>query len=280
MTRRWLVTGGSSGLGRALAEAVAASGDLVAVTARRTAALDTLVAAWPEHIVPIPLELRDADACEEAVRIACDRLGGVDVLVNNAGGGLFGAVEEVSDAELRDQLEVLVVGPWRMTRLVLPGMRARGAGCVVNVSSLGGRMPFPGLASYVTGKHALEGMSQALAAEVGGFGVRVLVVEPGVFATRYGASLAEPAAPVPAYAEVNGPMLAEFRGMADNPEYGRPEDFAAAVLALVRAEAPVPVRVPVGEDAYAYLEAVTEAGHAEFAAARALTRDLRAAPPR
>ncbi|MER6387288.1 SDR family oxidoreductase [Streptomyces sp. NPDC001523] len=272
MGRRWLVTGCSSGLGRALATAAAQAGDQVAVTARKLASLEDLVRAWPGHITPIALELRDARQCEEAVRTAADRMGGIDVLVNNAGSGLFGTVEEVSDAELRDQIETLLVGPWRLTRLVLPLMRAQGGGHIVNISSLGGRMAFPGLASYVAGKHALEGMCQALAAEVAPFGVRVTAVEPGVFATRYGSSLAEAAHRLPDYAEATGEMLGGFRAMEDNAEYGRPEDFADRVLAVVASDAPTPLRVPVGEDAYAYLEAAEQAAREEFAAARALVR--------
>ncbi|MGI5447014.1 SDR family oxidoreductase [Streptomyces sp. CA-243310] len=272
MGRRWLVTGGSSGLGRALATAAARAGDQVAVTARKLASLDDLVQAWPGHITPIAMELRDARQCEEAVRTAADRMGGIDVMVNNAGSGLFGTVEEVSDAELRDQIETLLVGPWRLTRLVLPLMRAQGGGHIVNISSLGGRMAFPGLASYVAGKHALEGMCQALAAEVAPFGVRVTAVEPGVFATRYGSSLAEAAHRLPDYAEATGEMLGGFRAMEDNEEYGRPEDFADRVLAVVASDAPTPLRVPVGEDAFAYLEAAEQAAREEFAAARALVR--------
>ncbi|MFD9377455.1 SDR family oxidoreductase [Streptomyces sp. NPDC059999] len=272
MGRRWLVTGCSSGLGRALATAAARAGDQVAVTARKLASLEDLVQAWPGQITPIAMELRDAHQCEEAVRTAADRMGGIDVLVNNAGSGLFGTVEEVSDAELRDQIETLLVGPWRLARLVLPSMRAQGGGHIVNISSLAGRMAFPGLASYVAGKHALEGMCQALAAEVAPFGVRVTAVEPGVFATRYGSALAEAAHRLPDYAEATGEMLGGFRAMEDNEEYGRPEDFADGVLAIVASDAPTPLRVPIGEDAYAYLEAVEQAAREEFAAARALAR--------
>lgn len=270
MARRWLVTGCSSGLGQALAAAAAAAGHRVAVTARKTAALDDLAAAWPGRITPIALELRDAAQCEEAVRTAADRLGGIDVLVNNAGGGLFGAVEEVSDAELRDQLETLVVGPWRLARLVLPFMRAQGHGHIVNVSSLAGRMAFPGLGAYGAGKYALEGMSQALAAEVAPHGVRVTVVEPGGFATRYGTSLAEAGRRMPAYAESTGAMLDAVRVMADDTATGRPEDFAARVLDIVAAGAPTPLRVPIGDDAYAYIDMAEQAAREELAAARAL----------
>ncbi|WP_329561048.1 SDR family oxidoreductase [Kitasatospora sp. NBC_01266] len=268
--RRWLVTGCSSGLGRALATAAAGAGDRVAATARRPGDLEGLVRAWPERIVPIALDVCDADQCEQAVRTAADRLGGIDVLVNNAGSGLFGAVEEVGDAELREQLEVLLLAPWRLVRLVLPLMRAQRSGHIVNVSSLAGRMAFPGLAAYVTGKFALEGMSQALAGEVAEHGIRVTVVEPGGFATGYGSSLAQAAHRLPAYQRSTGELLPAFRGMADNPDLGRPEDFADAVLRLVAADPPGPLRVPVGADAFSYLEAVERAAREELAAARAV----------
>ncbi|MFE4860489.1 SDR family oxidoreductase [Streptomyces sp. NPDC056670] len=275
MGRRWLITGCSSGLGRALAAAAAEAGDDLAVTARKTADLEELAAAWPGRIVPVPLELRDATSCDEAVRTAVDRLGGIDVLVNNAAVGLFGAVEEVSDAELRDQLETLLVGPWRLTRRVLPLMRAQGHGHILNISSVVGRIAFPGLAAYVAGKHALEGMSQALAIEAAPHNIRVTVLEPGMFATRYGTSLAEARRRIPAYDGTNREMLEGTRGLVDNPDTGRPGDFAARVLDIVTAEGPTPLRIPIGDDAYGYLEADEQASREEFAAARIIARGPR-----
>ncbi|MCB5168372.1 SDR family oxidoreductase [Streptomyces bambusae] len=272
MGRRWLVTGCSSGLGHALATAAARAGDELVVTARKTADLADLAAAWPGRISPVPLELRDTASCEDAVRTAVDRLGGIDVLVNNAGVGLFGAVEEVSDAELRDQLETLLVGPWRLTRLVLPLMRAQGHGHVLNVSSVAGRIAFPGLAAYIAGKHALEGMSQALAAEAAPHGIRVTVIEPGMFATRYGTAMTEARHRVPAYDGTNREMLEGARGIAENPETGRPEDFAARVLDIVAAEGPTPLRIPVGDDAYGFLDLAEQAAREELAAARSLVK--------
>lgn len=250
----------------------------MAVTARDVTALEGLFSAWPEQVVPIPLELRDADQCEEAVRTAAERLGGIDVLVNNAGGGLVGAVEEVTDAEVRDQLETLVVAPWRLVRLVLPLMRAQGHGHIVNVSSLAGRMAFPGLGAYGAGKYALEGMSQSLAAEVAAEGIRVTVVEPGCFATRYGTTISESDRRVSAYAGTTSGTMEALRGMAQDPATGRPEDYAARVLDIVAAEGPTPLRVPIGDDAYVYLEAVEQASREELDAARALTDGVRARP--
>ncbi|WP_055588459.1 SDR family oxidoreductase [Peterkaempfera griseoplana] len=268
MARRWLITGCSSGLGRALAAAAAQSGDLVVASARRPADVEDLARSYPDQVTTVPLDVCDPAQCEAAVAYTVGCLGGVDVLVNNAATGLLGTVEEVSDEELRVQLDLLVVAPWRLARLVLPSMRRQGAGHIVNVSSLAGRMAFPGLSAYVAGKYALEGMSQALAVEAAGFGVRVTVVEPSQFATRYGAALTEAAVRIPAYAEVTRPMREGMRGMEDNPDLGRPETFASHVLRLV-ASADTPTRVPVGEDAYAFLEAAEKAAQRELQAARA-----------
>ncbi|MEU6239178.1 SDR family oxidoreductase [Kitasatospora sp. NPDC047058] len=270
MTRRWLVTGCSSGLGHALAAAAAEAGDRVVATARRPADLEELVRASPDRIVPVVLDVRDGGQCEAAVARAVDLFGGLDVLVNNAGNGVFGAVEEVTDGELRDQLETLVVGPWRLARLVLPLMRTQGAGTILNVSSLAGRMAFPGLAAYVTGKHALEGMTQALAAEAEAFGIRVAALEPGGYATRYGTSLTDAAGRSPHYASFTDPMRGLLATMAEGPTVGRPEDFARLVLRIVAAPGPLPVRIPVGPGSHAYLEAGQEAAAAELTAARAL----------
>ncbi|KUN38110.1 short-chain dehydrogenase [Streptomyces longwoodensis] len=272
MTRRWLVTGCSSGLGRALADAAAEAGDLVIATARRPATLNDLVDRYPDRLSTVALDVCDADQCEAAVAHAVDRFGGVDVLVNNAGSGLFGAVEEVSDDELREQLEVLTVAPWRLTRLTLPLMRRQGYGHIVNVSSIAGRIGLPGLSAYVAGKYALEGMSQALAAEVAPFGIRVHAVEPGGFATRYGTSLTEAAHRIPAYAQSTGDVEAGLRGMSTNPDLTHPEVFAHHVLRLV-ASPTAPLRVPIGADAYTFLEAAEAAGTAELAAAQAFIED-------
>ncbi|WP_371483430.1 SDR family oxidoreductase [Kitasatospora sp. NBC_00315] len=271
MTRRWLVTGCSSGLGYALAEEVARSGDRVVATTRRPGALAPLLEEFPGRITEALVDVTDAEQCRAVVELAVERLGGLDVLVNNAGSGLFGAVEEVSDDELRAQLELLVVAPWRLTREVLPLMRAQGGGHVVNVSSLAGRTSFPGLAAYSAGKYALEGMSQALATEAAAFGVRVTVLEPGGFATRYGTSMRQAAAGVPAYGSVVGPMLDSLRGMERNDELNRPEDFAALVRRLV-ATSGTPLRLPVGEDAFGYLDVLEAAAATELADAKAFVR--------
>ena len=269
MARRWLITGCSRGLGRALAEAAAQAGEQVAVTARGTASLAPLVEAYPGNVVPLALDVRDAAQCAEVVAAAHDRLGGIDVLVNNAGIGLFGAVEETGDAELRDQFETLVFGPWRLVRLVLPHMRAQHGGHIVNVSSSGARSMMPGLAAYLSAKQALESMSQALVTEVAPFGIRVTVVEPGPYATDYGKAMTETTAKLDAYGAV-APFIDLFRGLAENPIAGRPEDYARALLRILDTPAPTPLRIPLGSGAAEMADAALHAARDEFEAAQAL----------
>ncbi|MEV4557527.1 SDR family oxidoreductase [Kitasatospora sp. NPDC049285] len=277
MARGWLITGCSSGLGLALTRAVLEAGDSVVATSRRASPLEALAAEFPDRLTVTRLELTDPGACAAAVELAQDRLDGIDVLVNNAAVGLFGAVEEISDAELREQLEVLAVAPWRLSRLVLPLMRARGGGHIVNVSSLAGRTGFAGLGAYVAGKFALEGMSLTLAAEAAPFGVRVTVMEPGGFATSYGTSMTEAADRLPVYTEALAPMHGALRGMADNAELNRPEHFAELVLRAV-ADPAAPLRLPVGPDAYGFLTAAHAAEAADLAAGQALSGALQPAP--
>ncbi|MER7278138.1 SDR family oxidoreductase [Dactylosporangium sp. NPDC000244] len=249
MTRRWLITGCSTGLGRALAEAVAASGQQVLATARRPEVLEELRDRYPRTLATCVLDVRDPDDCHNAVHAALARYGGVDVLVNNAGIGHFGAVEEVTDAELEAQLAVNLVAPWRLTRMVLPLMRAQGFGDIVMVSSMAGRMAMPGLGAYAVGKFALEGLVETLALELAGSGVHVTAVEPGMFATEWGSSLTESAEHVSAYSGVTEPMRAGLRALKSLPMSSPPEVFAAAVLRYIAADER-PVRLPVGEDAW------------------------------
>ena len=278
MARTWLVTGCSSGLGQALAAAAAQAGHRVAATARDPRTLTPLTSAWPEQITPLTLDVRDPDQCAAAVTAAEQHLGAIDVLVNNAGGGLFGAVEEVGDEELRGQFETLVAGPWRLIRLALPAMRARGAGHILNISTTGARAPVPGLAAYLSCKQALDAMSVALAAETAPFGIRVSVLEPGPFATNYGNALAETAVRLPAYSAVAN-VLGMFRGMSDNPAIGNPEDYARTVLRLVETEPPTPLHVPIGPGAIEMLTAALEAARTELAAAQTLTEPSAAPTP-
>src|ERR1051326_7762865 len=168
-----LITGCSSGIGRALASVMASRGARVVATARDLGSIADLDLMGMKTV---RLDVTDSASVEAALKAA----GPVDVLVNNAGYGLEGAIEEVSDDELREQYATNVFGPWRLCRAVLPGMRQRGRGAIVNISSAGGRAPFPGLGAYRSSKFALEGWSWTLHFEVARFGIRVLIVEPGL----------------------------------------------------------------------------------------------------
>lgn len=156
-------------------------------------------------------------------------------------------------------------------------MRAQGHGHILNVSSVVGRTTFPGLGAYTVGKHAVEGMSQALAMEAAPHNISVTVLEPGMFATRYGTSLTEAEQRISAWDATNRPMLEGTRGLAANPETGRPEDFAEQIIAIVSSGTPTPQRLPVGEDAYGYPGLAERAHRAKFAAAQARTKDTRSA---
>ena len=163
MTRVWLITGANSGFGRAITEAAVAAGDVVVATARKVAAVDDLAGAHPGQVDALPLDVTDPAAIDATVLDVIARHGRIDVLVNNAGRSHVGAAEETTDAELRDLFEVHLFGPAALTRAVLPHMRSRRAGAIVQMSSMGGQLSFAGFAAYSATKFALEGMSEALA---------------------------------------------------------------------------------------------------------------------
>ncbi|MFD8082922.1 oxidoreductase [Kitasatospora sp. NPDC059722] len=246
--RVWLITGANSGFGQAIAEAAIAAGDSVVAAARRPEALDGLVAAHPGRVVPVRLDVTDGERIPAAVAEALERFGRIDVLVNNAGRGLIGAVEEYTDRELRDLMELHFFGPAALTRAVLPHLRAQGSGAVVQMSSMGGRFSFPGVGAYSATKFALEGLSEALAQEVAGFGVKVLIVEPGAFRTGFagGGALAH-ATPIAAYDPVVGPVRTGLPD-SDGKQPGDPAKAAAAILAALDAEH-TPLRLALGSDA-------------------------------
>ncbi|MGW2255359.1 oxidoreductase [Kitasatospora sp. NPDC001660] len=246
--RVWLITGANSGFGQAIAEAAIAAGDTVVAAARRPETLKGLADAHPGRVVPVRLDVTDPAQIAAAVEDALSRFGRIDVLVNNAGRGLIGAVEECADRELRDLMELHFFGPAALTRAVLPHMRERGSGAVVQMSSMGGRFSFPGVGAYSATKFALEGLSEALAQEVAGFGVKVLIVEPGAFRTGFagGGALAR-TTPIAAYEPVVGPVRTGLPD-SDGKQPGDPARAAAAILAALAAER-TPLRLALGNDA-------------------------------
>lgn len=260
----WFITGTSSGFGRVIAETALQAGGTVVAAARRPEALDDLVAAHPGRVSAVALDVTDTARIPDVVAEVVDRHGRIDVLVNNAGRALIGAVEETTDQELRDLMDVHFFGPAALTRAVLPHMRAQKSGAIVQITSMGGRISFPGVSAYSATKFALEGLSESLAAEVAPFGITVLIVEPGAFRTGLQGTAMQMSAELPEYADVVGPVRASMRAV-DGNQPGDPAKAAAAIIAALAAEHP-PLRLPLGSDAADSISARTAADQADFAA--------------
>lgn len=241
MSKVWFVTGSSRGFGRQFVEAALKRGDRVAATARNAETLADLVAAHGHAILPLPLDVTDRAAATAAVQQAHDHFGRLDVVVNNAGYGLFGAVEELTEQQVRDQIETNFLGALWVTQAALPLLRAQGSGHIVQISSVGGIVAFPTLGAYNASKWALEGLTEALAQEVSGFGIKVTLVEPGGFATDWAGSSAAHAGPLSAYEPVRQALAAGWSEMRP----GDPAAAAPALLKVVDAENP-PLRVVFG----------------------------------
>lgn len=242
--KTWFITGASRGFGHHWAAAALERGDRVAATARDLSTLDDLVAAHGDAILPLRLDVTDRAADFAAVAEANARFGRLDVVVNNAGYGQFGMVEELSEAELRAQLETNLFGAFWVTQAALPIMRAQGGGHILQVSSIGGISAFADLGAYHASKWALEGFSQALAQEVAGFGIHVTLIEPGGYATDWGGSSARHATPLAAYDDARAARARQRSGQ--KPGAGDPAASASAVLAVVDAENP-PLRMFLGD---------------------------------
>lgn len=260
----WLITGCSTGLGRALGEAVIAAGHQVAVTARDVSAVADL-AEGNDRVLPVALDVTDPAQVREAVRAVEARFGGVDVLVNNAGYGYRAAVEEGDDDDVRRLFETNVFGPVSMIKAVLPGMRERRSGAIVNISSIGVQLTAPGSGYYAATKAALEGISGSLRGELAPLGISVTVVEPGGFRTDFtGRSLTESRTVIDDYAETAGK-----RRKAQDTSHGRqpgdPAKAATAIIAAVEADEP-PAFLLLGSDALGGYRKAQEARTAEIAA--------------
>ncbi|WP_369360818.1 oxidoreductase [Streptomyces sp. cg2] len=260
----WLVTGASSGFGRAIAEAAVAAGDTVIGTARRPEGLADLVAAHPDRVEAIALDVTDGGRTDVVAADVLARYGRVDVLVNNAGRTQVGAFEETTDQELRDLFELHVFGPARLTRALLPQMRERGSGSIVNISSFGGQLSFAGFSAYSATKAALEQLSEGLADEVAPFGIKVLIVEPGAFRTDlFGKGSAHFSREHPAYAEKVGATRKLVQdGAGTQP--GDPVKAAAAIRLALDAEN-TPLRLALGGDAVDFLVGHLDSVRSELA---------------
>ena len=249
----WLITGSSSGFGRILAELALARGDAVVATARRPAALADLVATYEDRILPLALDVTDPQAAAAAMAAVETRFGRLDVLVNNAGFGLIGAVEELQPHEYRPMFETNLFGLIETTRAALPLMRGTGGGRIVNLSSVGGFTGRQGFGLYNASKFAVEGLSEALAEEVAPFGIKVIIVEPGAFRTDFlGRSASVGATRLAAYEATSG-ATRDFSAANDGAQAGDPARGMAVVLQAILAEQP-PLRLPLGRDALARID--------------------------
>jgi NAD(P)-dependent dehydrogenase (short-subunit alcohol dehydrogenase family) len=244
MSKTWFITGASRGFGREWTIAALERGDTVAATARDTATLDDLVERFGADLLPLKLDVTDRDAVFAAVAQAHERFGRLDIIVNNAGYGQFGMVEELSESDARDQIETNLFGALWVTQAALPYLREQGSGHILQVSSIGGITAFPNVGMYHASKWALEGISQALAQEVAGFGIKVTLIEPTGYSTDWGGSSARHTEPLPAY---DGPReeTAKMRARR-TASPGDPVASRAAVLKVVDAEHP-PLRIFFGD---------------------------------
>jgi NAD(P)-dependent dehydrogenase (short-subunit alcohol dehydrogenase family) len=262
MTRTWFITGSSSGFGHALASAALAAGDNVVATARRPESLEPLAKQAPDRVLMLALDVTDRNQIATAVAAAEERFGAIDVLVNNAGLASVGAVEELEDGPFRQLMDVMFFSTVALVQAVLPGMRHRQSGNIVQISSMGGQVSMPGFGAYCAAKFALEGVSDALADEVAPHGIRVLIVEPGAFATSFGAGRSQVSPDSGHYDNTVGPQRAGVAGM-DGSQPGDPAKAAAAILRALNDQSP-PRRLALGADAVEHIGAALDARRAEL----------------
>jgi NAD(P)-dependent dehydrogenase (short-subunit alcohol dehydrogenase family) len=267
----WLITGCSSGFGRDIAAAALARGDNVVATARRPDALADLGAT-----LTLPLDVTKPDQIEAAVAATVERFGGIDVLVNNAGIGSVGAVELIEPDHLRAVMDTMFFGAVALTQAVLPHMRARRSGAIVQISSQGGQVVLPGFGAYCSAKFALEAMSEALAYEAGPLGIRVLIVEPGSFRTELLSGTMHRSPEIDAYAATAG-ATREGAEAAHGTQPGDPRKLAAAILTALDAPDP-PLRLAVGADAVDAIRAAQEQRRADLDAWEELSRSTALSP--
>jgi NAD(P)-dependent dehydrogenase (short-subunit alcohol dehydrogenase family) len=256
--RVWLITGCSKGLGAAIVRAALAAGDCVVATARNPATIAAAATDSPGALMTLPLDVTDTGSIAAAVEAALAGAGRIDVLVNNAGYGLLGGIEEAADDEVRAQFDTNVFGLLAVCRAVLPVMREQRSGHVINVSSVGGFVASPAFGVYNASKFAVESITESIALEAGALGIRATVIEPGSFRTDFnGESVRLTRNPIGDYESTSG--AARERAMARHGvQPGDPDRLAAAVLRIVDSADP-PLRIQLGADAVAKVEAKLEA---------------------
>lgn len=262
MAKIWFITGSSRGLGRSLTEAALAKGDFVAATARNPAQLKDLADKYADHIFPVTLDVTNYQQVKQAVEDTIARFGRIDVLVNNAGFGITGAMEAFTDEEVRSQLETNLYAPIEITRVVLPYMRKQRSGRILQVSSIGGRVASIGLTMYQSAKFGLSGFSEALSKEVAHLGIKVTAVEPGGFSTDWAGGSMTYAKHVEGYEPTVDTRVDFFKNGKFVPR-GNPEKAAQVLVDLVDHPEP-PVHLILGSDAAAIMKQADTTRQEEF----------------
>ncbi|MEU7826469.1 oxidoreductase [Catellatospora sp. NPDC049111] len=260
----WFITGASRGFGLEIAKQALERGDDVVATARDPQAVEKALPGYADRLLAVALDVTDEQQAHQAVEAAKARFGGIDVLVNNAGRGLLGAIEEAADAEVRAVFDTNVFGLLAVTRAVLPVMRAQGSGRIVNMSSVGGFVSWPGWGVYCATKFAVEAITESLRFEVGPYGIQAIAVEPGPFRTDFldPSSLHRTAKEITGYGDSAGAMRAWADG-TNHAQDGDPVKAATAILAVVDAEA-MPARLALGAAAVTDIEAKLRSARAEL----------------
>jgi NAD(P)-dependent dehydrogenase (short-subunit alcohol dehydrogenase family) len=278
MTQRtWFITGTSSGFGRQLTELLLARGDRVAATARKLSSLDDLQARYGERLWAAVLDVTDTAAVRRVVDHAFESLGRIDAVVSNAGYGLMGAAEEVSDAQIQRQFDTNVMGSIQLIRACLPHLRAQGGGRILQLSSMGGQVAFPGLSLYHASKWAMEGFCESLMAEVAPFNIQVTLVEPGGARTEFAAASMAAGEPMAVYENTPVGHLRRNLEASDRKTRtkGDPLKMAQAMIDSVDQEK-APKRLTLGSDAYTMVSAALKARLADLEAQKdiALSTDI------
>jgi NAD(P)-dependent dehydrogenase (short-subunit alcohol dehydrogenase family) len=269
VNRVWFITGTSTGFGRALAEEVLAAGETVVATARQPEVLADLIKTASGRALALQLDVTEQSQIAAAVAAAIEKFGRIDVLVNNAGFGLVGAIEEVTDEQIQKQFATNVFGLLNATRAVLPHMRARRSGHIINLSSIGGLVGAPGLGIYNATKFAVEGITESLARELAPHNIKATAIEPGAFRTDFAgrSSLQKPASE--AYKQTAG-MIQGILAKANGNQPGDPRKVAQAIVKVVDEQRP-PVHLLLGPDALQAFKAKSDAHRSEVAQWEALT---------
>jgi len=260
MSKTWFITGSSRGLGRSITEAVLAKGDNVVATARTPQHLNDLADKYPNQILTIQLDVANKQQVHSAVAQAIKHFRKIDVLVNNAGFGIAGAIEEFTDEQMKSQLDVNLYAPIEITRAVLPYLRKQRSGSILNVSSVGGRVGSAGFSMYQAAKFGLQGFTEVLSKEVAAFGIKVTSIEPGGFRTDWAGNSMTYAEPIDDYKNILQ-SLKDY--LKDIVPLGNPDKAAQVIIDLVEHPEP-PIHLVLGSDAVAILEIVDADRKVEF----------------